>query len=182
MNILFEQPGTILFIGVIAEAIAIGGVVKTGRREPLIAAIVIPVLLVLLLGMERFVVTDEEQVRGTIHALARDVERNDLPAVLEHLSKEFPEGRKRAQVEFPRYRFDEVSVKNNLEVEVFPDNMPPKATATFNVTVVASDRGGMITNQKVARFVELTLYKEDDAWKVGAYDHRDPMEGMRGGN
>jgi hypothetical protein len=182
MNIIYEQPGTILIIGVIAEVIALGGLMKTGQRAILIPVVVIPLLTIGLLGLERYIVTDREEVRDTIHGLAQAVENNDLPAVLEYLSDRVPDAKRRAKAEFPRYQFDDVSVKSNLEIEVFEENVPPKASATFNVTVLISERSGMIRNRKMPVFVELTLYEEEGRWRIGQYDYTtDAMRGMRGG-
>ena len=104
--------------------------------------------------------------------------RNDLPALLEHLSERNPEARQRAEAEMPRYVFTEISVKRNLEIEVREKNIPPKAIATFNVTATVSEKSGFLSNQKVARFVTLTFYKEGDRWRVGEYSHDDPLRGM----
>jgi hypothetical protein len=63
---------------------------------------------------------------------------------------------------------------------VFPKHVPPRATAEFNVIAQVSLADGSWSDQRVVRFVEVTLYQEADGqWRVAAYNHYEPLRGLR---
>jgi hypothetical protein len=81
-----------------------------------------------------------------------------------------------ANAELRRIRFEEVDIKRNLEIELFPDRGPPEAEARFNVVVVADAGAGM---RHYPRYVEATFRKEGDRWLVIDYFHDEPTRSMR---
>jgi hypothetical protein len=179
MTWLFENPFPAIVIGALTAAILAGGWLRTGYRwlcYLMIAAILLTVASVLV---ERAVVTDREQVTQTLHEIAALVERNEIEAALKYAYSGSPQVRRQAAAELPLYEFTEVNIKRNLEIEVFADHKPPKATAEFNVTVVLSSKTGGF-HGRVPRYVEATFFKEEDGqWRVGAYSHFEPTRGYR---
>ena len=176
---LTENPFPALLIGSLTTAILAGGWLRTGSKWLLSAVIAAIALTVGLVLAERWIVTDREQVTQTLHDLAAVVERNEVAAALEYAYSKSPAVRSQAANELPLYRFSEVNIKSNLQVEVFPNVDPPMATAEFNVVVVLSTRDGLIANRRIPRYLEVTFYKEDDGqWRVGAYNHFDPRRGF----
>jgi hypothetical protein len=128
--------------------------------------------------VERLVVTDREQVSATLHEIARLVEHNDIDAAVQYAYSGAPQIRRQAEEELRRYEFSLVSIKRNLTIEVEPENKPPRARATFNVVVIVSVPNHALKDYHAPRFVEVTLYKEDDGqWRVGGYSHSDPQRG-----
>ncbi len=163
---------------VIAAAILVGGWLQTGRRA-LVAAAALPVLLALaVLLVQQLVVTDREQVEATLHEIAGHVRRNDLDAVLRYVDPQSPRVADQARAEFPRYEFDEVTIKRNLEIAVDRQHQPPKAVAEFNVTVVVSEKSGAFQNQRVPRFAVVTFLLRDGKWRVADYEHHPPTQSM----
>ncbi|HPM83134.1 MAG TPA: hypothetical protein PLF81_20665 [Candidatus Anammoximicrobium sp.] len=179
MTTILENPLPALLIGSLTTVILAGGWLRTGSKW-LLAAIVAAILLTIgAVLVERFVVTDREQVTQTLFDIADLVERNQVNEALEYAYPKTPAVRSQAAAELPLYRFSEVNIKRNLEVKVFPERNPPMATADFNVVVVLSTREGLITNRRIPRYVEVTFYKDDDGqWRVGAYSHDDPRRGF----
>lgn len=181
MTWFFEaSPVWIIVLGLLLAAMLVGGWIQTGQKALLYAAGAAVVLTSLLLLAERMVETDREQVERTLHEIARDVERNDLQAVLRHIYSGAPEIRDRAASEFPNYTFKEVRITRLRKIDVVPKHLPPKAVAEFNVVVVGSDRQGLLNDQQVPRFVVVTFYQESDGrWAVADYQHYDPQEGFK---
>lgn len=178
MIALLENPLPALLIGSLTTVILAGGWLRTGSQWLLAAIIAAIVLTIGAVLVERFVVTDREQVTQTLFDIAALVERNQVKEVLEYAYPKTPAVRSQAAAELPLYRFSEVDIKSNLEVSVFPQRKPPMATAEFNVVVVLSTREGLINNRRIPRYVEATFYKDDDGqWRVGAYSHFDPRRG-----
>ena len=178
MSGLWESPLTIVIGGLVLIAILGGGWLQTGHRALLYALLAALVLFAALLVTERLVRTEREQLRDTLHEITRDVESNDLERVLRHVHPANPAVRAEAETEFPRYRFHEVRIKRNLKIDIDMQHQPPKAEAEFNVVVVGSDADGLITDQRVPRFVQVTFYKDGDTWKVYSYRHSPPQEGF----
>jgi len=179
MTWLTENPFPILLIGSLTTAILVGGWLRTGSKWVLGGAIVAIAITVGLVLAERWIVTDREQVSRTLHEIATAVERNDVEAALTYAYSGAPDVRAHADAELRQYRFSEVNIKRNLQIEVFPNRDPPLATAEFNVIVVLTTRDGLVGTRRIPRYVEMTFYKEDDGrWGVGGYEHFDPRRGF----
>jgi hypothetical protein len=70
---LFESPITIVLIGIVL-GVAVGGAwTVSGRNELLYSLGAVFGLTVVLLVVERFVVTDGEAIRSTLNQIAHDV-------------------------------------------------------------------------------------------------------------
>ena len=110
-------------------------------------------------------------------ALRRDVERNDLDAILSHVYSGATETLARARSEFPRYSFRVVNIKRNVEVQLQAGAEPPAADVTFNVVVDVTERNSEIPYH-VPRFVHVTLRKEGGRWKVATYSHDEPQSSL----
>ncbi len=176
---LTEDPLPLLLIGALSTAILASGWLYTGSRWLLAAAITAIGLTVAAVLVERWIVTDREQVTATLYEIAAAVERNDIDGALQYAYSRAPRIREQANTELRLYRFSEVNIKRNLRVEVFPDERPPMAKAEFNVVVVLTTRDGLITNRRIPRYVEVTFYKEADGrWGVANYNHFDPRRGF----
>lgn len=179
MTWLLENPMSVLVLGGITGLVFGAIWLQTGRKIELyiMLAIMIGVVGVLVAG--NVWKSERQQVKTTLYQVARDVERNDVAAVLEHLHPRMSEVRQRAEMEMPMYKFEEVKIKRNLEIDIFPDESPPRAVTSFNVVVVASDRSGLINGKHVPRFVDVTFLKVGDRWLIADYDHKDARDGFK---
>ena len=177
MTWVIEQPLYLIILGLVGVVGFGFGWIQTGYRALLYLAVGSAVCAAGLLLLERFVVTDAEQVEAALHQIADDIENNDLPAVLAAIHPDAVETRQRAAAEFPNYEIDYVDIKSNLKVDFKDDVVPPKALATFNVTVKGRERSFGPFN--VPRFVEVTLVKVDDRWLALDYRHYEMTFGMK---
>jgi hypothetical protein len=178
MTWLLERPLFIVALGLLT-AVVLGGVwIQTGRKSVLYALFVALAMTGSLLILERSVQTDREVVESTLYSAARDVQRNDLAAVLQYIHPNAVSIRREAEAEFPRYEFREVRIKPNLEITVFPERSPPEAIARFNVVVDITDRSGFLGDSRVPRYVEVTFRQDGKRWRVVDYHHDDPREGL----
>jgi hypothetical protein len=176
---LTENPFPVLLIGALTTAILVSGWLRTGSKWLLASAIAAVALTVGLVLAERWIVTDREQVTQTLYEIAAAVERNDVDGALEYAYSGTPNVREHANAELRLYRFSEVNIKRNLQIEVFANHDPPMARAEFNVVVVLTTRNGLFTDRRIPRYVEVTFYREDDGrWAIGGYDHFDPRRGF----
>ncbi|MEO8498924.1 MAG: hypothetical protein ABI614_28000 [Planctomycetota bacterium] len=179
MTWLLENPTTVLVLGGIT-AIVFGAIwLQTGRKIELVIMLAIIAGVVGVLVAGRFWKSERQQVKTTLYQIARDVERNDVDALLAHLHPSMSEVRQRAAAEMPLYKFEAVKIKQNLEIELFPNESPPRAVTSFNIVVIASDRSGLINGRHVPRFVHVTFLKSGNDWLVSDYDHDDPTQGFK---
>jgi len=174
MTSLLENPIPILVTGIFAAAVCGVAWVMTSKRSALAALGGVALLTAGLLLLERAIVTNVEQVEATLHRMARAVEQGDVPTLLAHVSASLPEVRRQLEARIDEVDVEQVDIKPNLEIKVFPERTPPRATATFNVVVRGSMRnlGG---TQSYPRYFECHFIKRDDRWQLIAYEDFDPI-------
>ena len=154
------------------------GWLRTGRRWLLSCLVATLLLTVAAVLLERFVQTDRERINATLHQIASLVERNRIDEALQYAFSGTPQVRRQAAAELPLYDFQMVDIKRNLEVELIPNSVPPRAEARFNVVVTLTVRNQGLNNLRVPRYCEVTFIKElDGVWRVAAYSHHDPRRG-----
>lgn len=168
MNTFLENPVPIWAVGAVLATFA-GLVFLTRRNLPSLFALLGVVLLTLLLVLvERVVVTEREQVESAVGRLATAVEANDLPAVLALLDPASIKPRSDAQTLMPRLRIAKAHVAGTLAVEVDTMTNPHSATSRFRALLEAVDiRSGM----KFVYFdeVEIVWHLQGDRWLVTDY-------------
>jgi hypothetical protein len=176
---LFENPVPAVIIGSLSICILAGGWLQTGQRWLLYLVVVVLASTVGAVLIERAVVTDRESVKATLYQIADLVEKNDIDGALQYAYSGSAPVHTHAKSELPGYRFSEVKIKRNLEIDVFPDHIPPKAVAEFNVVVRGTAKEMLDHTFHVPRFVEVVFYQEDDGrWRVGDYRHYEPQRGF----
>jgi hypothetical protein len=178
MSVIFEEPVLPVVLGIITAIILGFAWLQTGRKQFIYGLVAVIAMIIALVVVERMVVTDREAIDSLLRQGAKAVERNDLPGVLRLVHSQAPDIRAQAEAEFPKYRFERVSIKNNLKITIDQSKTPTEAEATFNVVVVGSDREGTIEHQQVPRYVIINLRKDGDAWRIYSYEHRNPAEGL----
>ena len=175
---VFESPILMIVIGLTTAALLGGLWLQTGKRILLVLLVAILALTAAGVILERSVETDREQIERTLHRIARDIERNDRPAVLNHIHSKAAHIREAAATETATYEFEQVKIKSNLEIEVDASAEPKTGIAKFNVVVVGSG-GGLGKGRRVPRYVTLELEQEDGDWRVLSYHHEDASMGFR---
>lgn len=178
MTSFLEQPLPILMMGAVVVIALAVGFIKTGQRSLLLALAAAALILIGLLALERFVVTDREQVEAVLFQIADAVERNEIDEALQHVSPDAP-GVSHVRGELGRIHFHEVDIKPNLKIDVYPDRTPPTAEARFNVVVEISSPQLQIGAERYPRYVEVSFLKQGDAWVVRDYSHYEPTRGMK---
>jgi hypothetical protein len=175
---LTEDPAPILILGTLT-ALLLAAIWWHGRQRFVLCLALVAVLLTVAgYFVEQWIVTPRERVAETLQQIARDVESNDLTTVVRHIHSSKPSLRDDASQKLSTYEFHEIKIKNNLEVVVFADEQPPRATAKFNVVAIGSQRSGMVRNRRVPQYLEVTFLLEDGEWRVSDYSHHNPQRGF----
>ncbi len=171
---LFEQPLLILFFGTLLVAVTAVIWVQTRHRRALIGLGVATLMVLGLLGLERWVVTPAEQVKSTLRTIARRLEANDVAGVMEYISPQSEALRHEVQARMRQIKVKKISIKRNLKVTVRSGQGGASAEARFNaVATVDGPRsfGGTFT---VPRFVVVRFRREGERWRVKDYESFDP--------
>jgi len=166
MNWLLQQPLVIIVAGLVVELLLFLALQQTGKKSVAVAMVVVAVLLVGGVALERFVVTPEEAIRTTLYQIAADAQRNDVDAVVAHISRRSPETETLARRRMGPVTFKEVSVKQISDLTVHN----PSQSASARVRIKAVGSAGFIDNQVVLREFDVDFVLEDGAWKVRGFE------------
>ena len=170
MNWLFDSPFTIL-LGAVAIGFLLGVAwVQTGKNAFLYAVGGVALAAIGLLVMAYAVETDREKVKNLLYQIAREIERNDADAVVEHLISSQPKLAEVAKREMGTYKFTQVTITKIHSINEFPDKQPPSVVADFNVLVGVEGGGMGVENQPI--YFKVTFWKDTDGlWKIADYQY-----------
>ena len=178
MNNVFENPLPIVFVGVLVFAVLLAVWTQQRKRKWVVAMICTVAVVICGIILEIVVVTDGEEVAATIHQIANDMESNNVPAVLGHISTSAGTLQANAEAILKKVKVDKVSVKRNLTVTVSDSATRKSAIAKFNAVARVDDKSATFGNQTVPRLMILNLVKEGDRWRVVQYEARLPHASM----
>lgn len=168
MNWLLQQPLVIIVAGAVVVLVLLGVLQQTGKKWALIAMVAAALATAGMVAIERIVVTPEEAVRATLYAIAQDVERNDVDAVVARLSTRSPELHDQVRAVMRPYRAEEVRVTQIRDLVVQPDGQ--RASVHVHVRAVGGDRGGMFEHQPYFPKFNVTFVLEEGQWRVRDYE------------
>jgi ketosteroid isomerase-like protein len=180
VNWLFDQPYTIAALGgggIFFLAIAW---VQTGRNALLMGLAGVALATILLLVLERQIVTDKEAVQQQLYAFAALVEKNDVSKLADCVVRSRGDLLKAAQSVVAPHKFTEARVTKIHAMIEHPTHQPPEIIVEFNASVTGTFMNGQLPDQTFQRWVSVTFWKEDDGqWRVANYDHDEPTRFMK---
>lgn len=152
---------------------------KTGRKALLIATVLVIAGGVGTLTAAALIVTDKERVENEIRDVARDVQQNDVQAVLDHVDPNADNIIQEAKQRLPNYDFDGVFVRMR-EVEINESASPRTATAHFIVTVSGTYKSSNSPIPRGAKgYFVVELVEQGDRWLIRNYQLRDFLEAFQ---
>lgn len=169
MSLLIENPVAIAVVGAVAATCALVMFLARRNLSSLAALVGIMALTVLLLAVEKFVVTDREAVEVGLEQVLAAVEENDLPGVLEWIdSAAVVNVKADAEALMPLVKVTAANA-SAVTVEVNEAANPPTATCEFraylNGTHGSSGAPLLYVNQKVL----IGWVKRGDRWLIDNY-------------
>jgi hypothetical protein len=171
MTWLVESPWPALVVGVVLEAILAIALVRTGLMKIVGAMVAVLIVTLLLVVLERVVVTEYEEVEAALDEASAAIEANDVERVVSFIAPQEPQLKQYAERTMRQFAFSEVRVGNDLKVQVNPLTSPRSAKANFSVKVSGKDRKSALVGTQLVP-VELTLQKIDGRWFVAEYQAR----------
>lgn len=160
-----------VLIGLVLEIVLAVMVVASGRGRLLGAMIGVLVVTLGLVAVERFVVTEREEVALALDAVAAALTTNDFSQVLAHVSqsKSAAPTRAAAQANLGRVVIRTAEVGSDLKIDLQTEAQPPTATARFVARFSGSDKSGQASFDKYVQRLEVNLVKEDGQWRIATY-------------
>jgi hypothetical protein len=169
MTLLFENAIVIAVMGGVFATLAL--VVFLARRTlgSLIALAAVVGMSLLLLAVERWVVTDREAVQGRTREALAAVESNNVERVLAFIDPGAAAVRADVQALMPLVKVNKARAMGDIEVEVNEAASPPTARATFRgfLDGVHSSSGMHVGyfNQRI----DLEWVKRGKRWVIAGY-------------
>jgi hypothetical protein len=169
MPVLFENPLAIAVVGGLFATFAL--VVFLARRSlaSLVALGGIIAVTLLLMLIERLVVSDREQVETGVDSVLAAVEANDLPTVLTWIDPAAVSVRADVQALMPLVKVDKARAMGEIEVTINDAANPPTAMSRFRAFL---DGVHGSSGMRVAYFnqqVDVDWVKQGDRWLINGY-------------
>ncbi len=170
MSWLTDDPTMVLLA---AAVLAVGFLIaflKTGRGLYLLWLGGVVLATMVLVLVERYVVTDREQIEDTLRGAAAAVEANDFDAAFEYLAPTADllhgEIRRRLQT----VNVEEATIAD-LTIDFSPLELPPKAIARF-LGILKFEASG-IPYDRILRRLTVKLVKQGNRWLIESYELRE---------
>jgi hypothetical protein len=165
---LFENPLPVLVAGGLLAVLAL--VVFLARRSgaALLALVGVIALTLLLVLVERLVVTDREHVENALAGVLDAIEANDVSATVEFIDPAAAKIRADAQALMPQIK---VEAANAAAVDVTVDDaaQPPAAIARFRAYLHGTHTASGTPVGYINQQVDLHWVKRGDRWLIDDY-------------
>jgi hypothetical protein len=163
---LVEDPKLVILLGIVSLAV-LASLLHRTERYGLVFLGMAGVLVLTVAGVlvERFVVTEREEVEAVVDGLAAALEANDVEGVMQYLSPSAEHTRSRARWAMGQIIVLDTGVRH-LEITINRLTSPTTAEIRFDGTIRYDYKNpGIGRNFYAARFVVL-LEQQDGRWLV----------------
>lgn len=166
MTLFLENPLPIWSLGAVCLAIAVIVFLSKRSLGAVLGVVGVIAVTLLLLFVERVIITPSEEVEESLTALMAAIEANDLPGVVGAIDPAAKAIRTEAETLMPQVKIKETGMAS-VQVEL-DDSNPLEATAFFRGRI---DGTHARTGVRVFYFdqVEIDWRKAGDTWRVIDY-------------
>ena len=171
----FEEPLSLLLIGILIEAFLLCLFLLTGRRSILITMGITCGFSVAALITEHIVVTDGEAVIMTLHQITRDLEKNNSAAIAMHIATTAPSLKRVTMSRLRRVEIKDADLKGKPKVTFYSQAGVRCAVADVKGLVVGNDNQGFLQNFHYFRRFLVHFRNEAGIWKVYDYEEQSPL-------
>src|SRR5688572_28536076 len=141
---LVESPWPALVTGILIEAMLAIALLRTGLAKIIAVMVGVFVVTLLLLLLERVVVTEFEEVELALDSAATALAANDVEKVISFISPEQQNLKSYAERQMRQFNFTDAVIGGDLTVLVNRLTSPPSAAARFTVRLAGKDRSGTV--------------------------------------
>ncbi len=177
-DFIAETPFHSIMLGLLGIFV-FGTVWLLGKRTIfLVLAMVSLLAMGSAIVLERWLVTDREQIVAEVDSMAEAVRNNSPTALLLHISQRFPGIRDSARGHLNRWEIESCNITSRQPVEIDWSQSPPSARVRFVVFARASQKTGDGLGGADIVGIDLGMQKETDGrWRVVNYSLFNPRGG-----
>jgi hypothetical protein len=177
---ILENPIGVAVIGGAAVLFALVAWLQTGQSKVLYVVLATIAVTAILVTVGVKIETEPESLRKMLYETANDLENNRFPDVIRAMCESPSEAVRNAKtlLETNKYVFSGARVKRIHTIDFSGPAAERRAMVKMNVFVegrLGGFQGG------IPRYVELTLNRVGQKWKVSDFSHADAFEGFKGG-
>lgn len=180
---LVEDPSYVyLFLGLAAMGLAVWfWITRLGKYA--IGLVVVLVLIVVVMLLDHFIVTDRERIVKHVQDMANAVARKDADTIFSHTSDKFELGRlnRKEWRSFVESAIRSGEVKDVRVWEFEPGDLS-REKRTTEVTFLAKLSGTGIREGAFYRCVATFVLDDDGQWRMSGFKLYDPMKEINRGN
>ena len=171
MQWLFENPWPAIGCALVIEVILGVAFYNTGRRAVLAGMAGVLVLALVMVAVERLVVTEREEVEDALHGIAAAMETNRIEAVLAYIAPDAIPMRSAVQSILPSIEVTEAKARD-IKIVFNRVVAPPTARVEFIGRVKAKSHspGQQFPYENFIRRFTVKLRKEGDRWLLTEYE------------
>lgn len=170
MSWLFEDPTTLIVVGVLIEALLAVALVNSRQGKLIFAMLGVLALVLIGVIVEQLVVTDYERIEAALDGTARALRNNDVEGVLARIAPEAAGMRKTVEATLGRAHVTDAHVKD-LSVRFNRLASPPTARAEFIGNVKGSFHAGADAAEGVViRRFTVDFVRRGDHWLMTGYE------------
>lgn len=177
-DFIAETPFHAIMLGLLA--IFVFGTIWLLSKRTLFLVLAIVALLGMVgaILLERWVVTDREQICTEVDAMAAAVAANSPTSLLLHISDRFPSIKDAARGHFNRWEIEFCNLTSRAPPVIDWSQSPPRAEVSFVVFARARQKQGDGLGGADLVGVTLQMQKETDGrWRVISYSLFNPRGG-----
>jgi hypothetical protein len=171
VDAILESPLPAIVFGIFVEAILAVVFLNTRRKSVLAAVLVVLLLTMGGVALERWWVTDREQIEATLNEISRALETNDLELVYTFIEPDAEATRTLAAVNMALVTVKSAKMRN-LKVQVNRLTSPPVAETRFQGSFYCEGKVVMgntmpLPNSRYLLDFEADFHLIDGRWMVG---------------
>ena len=165
MTMLLDDPVPIIAVGIVLEAMLAIVFVNTRRRVVLLGMLGVAILVAAGVGLERFVLTDNEKIEAALDGAAAALEADDLTLFGQYLAPSATRTLSRAAYALGIVRITTFRI-TGLRTTINHLTSPPTAEARFRGTVHYRERRGTVSYGIYRAEFVVTLQWETGRWLI----------------
>jgi hypothetical protein len=175
---IFEQPLTLVGLGVLGVVACVIAWYQSGRAEAAYAALLLLPVTAGLVAWSYLVETEHESLRHMLFQSARLLENNQLEEAESGIYDRPSEAVLAARdlLRAKACRFEAVRIKKIHTMELSGPDLGRRAEVSMNAFIEANLQGQQI---KLPIYIEAVLYRVDGQWKLFDLSYDRPNRGWR---
>jgi hypothetical protein len=168
MSTFLENPLPVAVAGGLIALVALLVFLSRRSGASLAALAVVMAITLALVGVERFIITDREQIEAETLGLADAIEANDVAGVLDHIDPAATQIRADVEALMPHVRWS-VANAASITVTLNEGADPPTASSRFRAFLQGIHSRSGVQVPYINQQVDMTWVNREGRWLMDGY-------------